>query len=129
MSWLFIDTTVAGTCRVGVLIENGKGIHTVAARSGSLLPLLAAKIGLSALKKTDGVCVVAGPGSFSSVRGGVLVANLLSRFLKKPLVGIPVSESKDLAALFEQLRKRDILSQPFVAPVYDAEPNITVKPA
>lgn len=127
MSWVFIDTTIAGTCRFGVLAEHGTGIRTVAARSGSLLPLLSSKVGLSALKNTDGICVVSGPGSFSSVRGGVLIANLLSRLLKKPLVGVSVVEARDLGALFEQLRKRDILSQPFVAPIYDAEPNITVK--
>lgn len=99
---------------------------TVTARSGALLVLLASKIGLTRLKKTEGVCVVSGPGSFSSVRGGVLVANLLARFLKKPLVGILAPQAEDLPALYARLHAHEIPAQAFVAPVYDAEPNITL---
>lgn len=126
MPFLFIDTATAGTCRFGVLIEGGKGIVSVKARSGSLLPLLASRIGLVKLKKVDAICVVAGPGSFSSVRAGVLIANLIARLIGKPLLGVTVAEASDLKALFLKLSKQDILWQDTVVPIYDSEPNITI---
>lgn len=126
MHWLFIDTSRLGQYRLGLLKEGGKGIETIAGRSSALLPSLAKKIGLAKLKKAVGICAVSGPGSFTSVRTGVLVANLLARLLNKPLVGVTVAEADDPAQLFERLRKQDIVQRDFVAPIYDAEPNITL---
>ena len=81
----------------------------------------------------QGVCVVAGPGSFSAIRTGVLYANLLSRLLHRPLVGVSVEEAVDQAALIQHLQPFfSSLPSPasplttYVAPIYAMEPNITV---
>jgi tRNA A37 threonylcarbamoyladenosine modification protein TsaB len=123
MRFLFIDTSEMGKVRIGIL----PSVMSFKSRSGSLLPLIAKKIGLAKLKSADGICVVSGPGSFSSVRAGVLVANVLSHVLGKPLYGITVSEAEDLDALVARLEKKSVPAAQFVAPVYNAEPNITVK--
>jgi len=121
MSWLFIDTHQSGQYRVGWL---GKEVNvkTYTGRASGLLLKLPS---LAKVKcEAKGVCVVAGPGSFSSVRTGVLYANLLSRLLKVPLVGISVDDSSDLKATSYKLQASDSVS--YVSPIYDAEPNITL---
>ena len=124
MQWLFIDTSHRGECRYGT-IGDRISIRSVVARSGMLLPKLALKHG-ALLRTIDGICVVSGPGSFSAIRSGVLVANLLSRLLAKPLVGVSVSDASDLEHLSRDLATHRYQPTSFVAPVYDAEPNITV---
>jgi len=74
-----------------------------------------------------GICVVAGPGSFSSVRSGVLDANLLARLWRVPLVGVTVEDAQDLPALARRLAAEHSRGAAYVAPIYDAEPNITVR--
>lgn len=71
--------------------------------------------------------MVAGPGTFSSVRTGVLQANLLARLLRVPLVGVLAEEARDLPKLSERLWSGNLAAATYVAPLYDAEPNITVK--
>lgn len=122
MTWLFIDTSRADQFRVGSLGAK-ISVKTIQGRAQGLLPAI---MRLPKMK-VDGVCVVQGPGSFSAVRTGTLIANLLSRLWKKPLVGVSVEESADLSMLFERLSKKGVKSSAYVAPVYDAEPNITVK--
>jgi tRNA A37 threonylcarbamoyladenosine modification protein TsaB len=121
MSWLFIDTHAPGQLRVGWLGEE-VSIKTYPGRASGLLLKLPSIRKLK--REANGICVVAGPGSFSSVRTGVLYANLLSRLLRVPLVGISVDESKDLDAL--RITHYALRSTEYVAPVYDAEPNITI---
>lgn len=79
------------------------------------------------LASLRGICVVAGPGSFSAVRGGVLMANLLGRLLGKPLVGVSREDAENLSKLRRSLFAQAFTPQPYVAPVYDAEPNITCR--
>jgi tRNA A37 threonylcarbamoyladenosine modification protein TsaB len=74
----------------------------------------------------QGICVVSGPGSFSSIRVGVLYANLLSRLLRLPLVGVSVEETAERVALMQRLKNHVPTSATYVAPVYDMEPNITI---
>jgi len=121
---LFIDTSVAGVCRSGLLDGSRNRIKTERGRASLLLPTLS-RLGLKALTSIAGVCVVEGPGSFSAVRSGVLTANLLSRLLRVPLVGIETRNAEDLERLTARLFSNDIPLRAFVAPVYDAEPNIT----
>ncbi|MCC7523067.1 hypothetical protein IT407_04720 [Candidatus Uhrbacteria bacterium] len=127
-AWLFLDTHAPGQSRFA-FFEEGKPIKQVQieGRASALLPRLAKSL----KPNLAGVCVVAGPGSFSSVRAGVLQANLIARLLKLPLVGVTVDEALDLDALHAELRDTRLkLSVPYVAPIYDKEPNITVpKPA
>ncbi len=93
-----------------------------------------------------GIIVVAGPGSFSSIRGGVLLANLMSRLMGVPLYRVehraPLDsargrlrtghrdgndESLDLDVLRDQIAHGHLKPVKYVAPVYDQEPNITVR--
>lgn len=120
--WLFLDTHAPGKSRFAWL-EQGKPVRPVEVegRASVLLP----RIAKTWNKKIAGVCVVAGPGSFSSVRAGVLQANMISRLLKIPLVGVTVDQAHDLPVLAERLRTKHIAASPYVAPIYDKEPNIT----
>lgn len=123
---LFIDTSEAGKICFGLLTPDANRIWRVKARSGTLLPRIASKIGLAAIKKISGVVVVSGPGSFSSVRGGVLAANLIARFLSVPLVGVTQDQAVDLQYLIRRVFAGELSSTPFVAPMYSSEPNITI---
>lgn len=127
MTWLFIDTHSPGLSRLGMYAADGsKKIRMYKGRTRTILSALAR------LWKTEGsawrgILVVAGPGSFSSIRTGVLYANILSTCLHLPLRGVTVEEAAD-----ENILKQ-IISLPrreqdsgYVAPVYDAEPNITL---
>ncbi|MBU2613186.1 hypothetical protein KJ925_01875 [Patescibacteria group bacterium] len=126
MRWLFIDTSVSGSVRLGFLGGTRPSVRTVRGRSGVLLPSLASRFGREALEGLCGVCVVAGPGSFSSIRGGVVAANVLARNLNLPLVGVDVSEAADLSQLSGRLLSDAITPVATVLPRYDAEPNITM---
>lgn len=126
MRWLFIDTSVAGSVRFGSLGGARPTVRTVKGRSGVLLPSIVGKFGREALRDACGVCVVDGPGSFSSIRGGVVAANVLARSLDVPLVGVDVSEAADLGRLGERLASGAVPHAVTVLPRYDAEPNITL---
>lgn len=127
MRWVFIDTSVAGECRFGSI---GPGrtssVRRVPVRSNKLLPLLERRFGKGRPTSVGGIVVVAGPGSFSSVRGGVVVANLLARCWSIPLFGITVADTEDLKRLADRLSRGEVPSAPFVPPRYTSEPNITM---
>ena len=129
MAWLFLDTHIPGQFRVGCIGSGSRDrVRSYQERASGALRAIAS---LLKRRKPDGVCIVAGPGSFSSVRTGVLYANLLARGWNVPLVGVSVTEAGDLAALSARLSaSRSTLhaprSTPYVAPIYDAEPNITI---
>jgi hypothetical protein len=107
--------------------EKGEGVVSVGGRSNALLSTLAKRVPLTKLRRAKGICVVQGPGSFTAVRTGVLVANLLSRLTQKPLVAISVDGAQDLGMLAKMLSDGLLPVSSTVLPVYDAEPNITVK--
>lgn len=129
MAWLFLDTHAPGEARFAIL-EDGKlpQITAIQGRTVGLLPKLAKTMGSKGLKKIEGICVVAGPGSFSSVRAGVLDANMMARLLDIPLVGITVDEVHDLPVLSHQLTAGILKGKAasYIAPIYDKEPNITI---
>lgn len=114
-----------GRVRVGLLSASGHHLEEAEGRSITSLPLIEKSVGTRAAS-LEGICVVEGPGSFSAVRTGVLDANLLSRLWKLPLFGVRVDEAQDLDALTERLVAKSLKKKSYVAPVYDAEPNITV---
>ncbi len=125
MSWLFIDSSAPKNFRLGLLGPTVKlWEHT--ARSNELLAQLNKRVPKRVLMNTDGICVVSGPGSFTAIRTGVLIANLLARLLNKPLVGIPISEAHDLVQLSAQLATHHFPLASYVKPEYDTEPNITL---
>jgi tRNA A37 threonylcarbamoyladenosine modification protein TsaB len=114
MAWLFIDTHEQGRVRAAWL-DGGNVVKRIdkEGRAGILLPLIAKEM---ARFKITGVGVVAGPGSFSAVRSGVLDANLIARLLQVPLLSFRVGEAFDPSRTPEE----------YVAPIYDREPNITI---
>ncbi|MBU1032760.1 MAG: hypothetical protein ABII13_02640 [Patescibacteria group bacterium] len=123
--FLFIDTHKTGLIRLGFVRAKKNQVKTYNKRSDALLGLLESKLGFSNIKRCKGICVVCGPGSFSSVRGGVVVANLLSRLLKKSLFCVYVDDAKDLRLLAERIENEEIAPVQFASPVYLSEPNIT----
>jgi tRNA A37 threonylcarbamoyladenosine modification protein TsaB len=123
MAWLFIDTAAAGELRAGLLGPTSR-LRRRKGRAGILVPFLMSIVGDQV---PAGICVVAGPGSFSAVRSGVLAANLLARWWKVPLVGIDREKAQDLKALAKDLVSGALIPASYVTPVYDAEPNITIK--
>jgi tRNA A37 threonylcarbamoyladenosine modification protein TsaB len=124
MKWLFIDTAKAGEYRVGFLTRGQKRIVTGQGRSNKFLPALARVAKESEWAGVDGVCVVQGPGSFTAVRTGVLIANILARFRHKPLIGVSTEDARDLDSLVERIGHGLFPLSGYVTPVYDAEPNI-----
>jgi len=95
-------------------------------RSNAYLPALARVAKEGAWASVDGICVVQGPGSFTAVRTGVLIANLLARVRRKPLIGVAAEDAQDLDSLAERIAQGLFPLSGYVAPAYDAEPNITL---
>ncbi len=128
MSWVFIDTQRKGHYRLGMIHADGRiEVSLYTGRTRSLLSHLARERVVSG-SSWRGVAVVAGPGTFSSIRIGVLYANLLAGLLRLPLYALRVEEAEDkmtLGAWYLRAKqsKRDT---GYVAPIYDAEPNITL---
>jgi hypothetical protein len=123
--WVFIDTHLPRQSRLGWLKRDGRTtVRTYQGRPPLLLKRLFKD--RARLEASAGICVVAGPGSFSSIRIGVLYANLLARLFGKPLRGIRVEEAIDLNLVYQQCADAGQESLAYVAPIYDAEPNITL---
>ncbi|MEK7122609.1 MAG: hypothetical protein AAB855_02010 [Patescibacteria group bacterium] len=75
-----------------------------------------------------GVCVLSGPGQFSFLRTGIIVANTFGWALDIPVVGISggtISSEKDfvIKGMKRLARKKRFVA---VMPEYGKEPNITV---
>lgn len=126
--WLFIDTTQSGEFKIGWLRGTSHKIKTLQGKSHKILPALARLATQQQLRDLQGICVVSGPGSFTAVRTGVLIANLLARQCAKPLVGVNADEASDLESLGRRLAEHGFKSVKYVSPVYSAEPNIIIKP-
>ncbi|MBI5655012.1 hypothetical protein HZC53_05180 [Candidatus Uhrbacteria bacterium] len=124
---MFLDTARSGEFRFGYLREDGVELVDGIGRSNKILSALASHLKAQDVQDMAGVCVVAGPGSFTSVRTGVLVANLLARYWGKPLYGVSVEQAQDVERLYRELNDGKHPSNGYVAPVYDTEPNITLK--
>ncbi len=126
MAWLYINTARPSQFELGTLAPGQIRIQTSDGRSHAILLKLANQKITKDLKNLDGICVVAGPGSFSAIRTGVLIANLLSRLWQKPLIGVDLERAQSLEALAEDLATGRLKSQEYVKPEYDMEPNITL---
>jgi tRNA threonylcarbamoyladenosine biosynthesis protein TsaB len=75
------------------------------------------------LEKLEKIIVNTGPGSFTSVRIGVVIANTLSFALKIPVIGI---SNKEITNKQDILELSDLkLEEEFVKPYYYKEANIT----
>lgn len=93
---LYIDTTGIREARVAVGV-NGKKYEkesvSPALRSQAVLPLIAELMNDAHLKLTDitAITVAEGPGSFTGLRVGLAVANMLGT-----LLGVPVNGKRTL---------------------------------
>lgn len=125
--WLLIDTSDRECIRLATVPTLGEARERVRSGArGNVLVELASFLRPRQLREMSGVCVVAGPGSFSAIRGGVLAANMLSRIYRKPLYALKPVEADDLESLRDRLLSGSLSASAYVAPVYDAEPNITM---
>lgn len=127
MGWLHIDTRVNGHSLVSWI--EGSQIETiqVEGKAARTLPVLA-RLMKDREGMLKGILVASGPGTFSSIRTGVLYANLCSRLLHLPLIELEesealVSHASSVIASFEAGTRG---SSAYVAPIYDREPNITI---
>jgi len=77
-------------------------------------------------QKIKGIGVVTGPGGFTSVRIGVVVANTLAYALKKEVYGLKNSDYNNHKDLIEKIITafKNKKSKKIVLPYYDREPNI-----
>lgn len=121
--FLFID--FGGVAPAAGVLE-GKKAYIIQSKSRNGISLLA-KVLKMAGKNLRGIIAVTGPGSFSSVRGTALAANLLSELLGVPVCGITRRENENAkgaarrcAAVFRSGKKSK-----YILPHYYAEPNIT----
>jgi tRNA threonylcarbamoyl adenosine modification protein YeaZ len=80
-----------------------------------------------AKNKLDAIAVVNGPGAFSSLRCGIILANTFGWVLKIPVVAIgegELAKPEDLPELMKKKLKDYKKFKP-VVPSYGREPNIT----
>jgi len=81
------------------------------------------------LQNLKAIAVVSGPGPFTALRIGVATANTLAWALKIPVVGIKLSEFKNIDELVRvsSQRIKKAKAGTIIEPFYDQEPNITLK--
>jgi len=78
----------------------------------------------SDFKHLKGIIVVTGPGSFTSVRIGCVIANTLAQVLNIGIYGAPADRLNSDAIIIKAITK--IKKNHYVVPFYDREPNITI---
>lgn len=101
------------------------------ARSDKLLILIDKILKGGRLKPQaiSGIIVVSGPGSFTAVRGGAVVANTLGFALRIPVAGVRLEEFQNEKELLLQgvARIKKSRTGTLILPFYDKEPNITIQ--
>ncbi|MBU0597723.1 tRNA (adenosine(37)-N6)-threonylcarbamoyltransferase complex dimerization subunit type 1 TsaB [Patescibacteria group bacterium] len=93
-----------------------------------ILPAIEQVMSENKIKTSDlsGIGVVAGPGGFTSLRIGIIIANALSYALKIPIIGFKKDQFNGLPDLAKKCAKKITKSKIHsVAPFYGREPNIT----
>ena len=92
MGWLGIDTRTNGHSVISWV--EGEQIETVQVegKAARALPVIARLLERRA-SQVEGVLVASGPGTFSSIRTGVLYANLFSRLKQVPLIEVLEEEA------------------------------------
>ncbi len=124
---LFIDSSDRDRIALK-LVEQGSIVATLERQSRdghsvTITPTIQTLFRRAKRNPTDisGVAVVEGPGPFTAVRVGVVVANALAWSLGVPVQGITQSEFEHGAT-----RKQKTKKWKPIMPVYGAEPNITI---
>lgn len=112
------------------LIEEAitKDVQTVQTQPERYLKCLAEWLNHTSvrLENINGIVAVLGPGSFTSCRMSLMIANTIA--FTQQISIIPLENPRRLVAeeLFGSCAWQTIASQPFVMPVYDRPPNIRV---
>ncbi|MBD3281564.1 hypothetical protein GF391_02345 [Candidatus Uhrbacteria bacterium] len=126
MELFFIDTHERGFASLGFVSKNYSSIKTYEVKPGALMETLDKNFAKKNIAEAEGIILVQGPGSFSSIRAGVLIGNLLARVYQKPLYAVSVRESQSPSRLITRIQNAELASVKYADPVYDAEPNITM---
>lgn len=128
MEWLLINSCDRSQLRVSRFSSTGEiQEHVIDGVRSSILLQIHSLIQPNEIAQLQGIVVVYGPGSFSAIRGGVLIANLLSRLYHIPLYGFTKEEAMNLIDVRRQLVDGSKEPSEYISPLYDAEPNITLK--
>lgn len=129
---LFINTSQAE--QATLMLDDGRRVfeHSFATgfnRTDTLLKHINIFLIKRKLKAKDleGVVVVTGPGPFTSLRIGVIVANTLGYALNIKVVGIKATEfrSDDMLAKKGKAMLKKVKGFQIVEPFYGKAPNIT----
>lgn len=129
---LALQTNMPGRLRVWLFDRRGRVRQTVQRRvrwHGAEWALRLVDQALRLEKKTigevTGLMVVRGPGPFSAVRTGLIIANTISQLNRLPVLGLVRAHellTQDLATRVGQLGKAQ---SPIIKPWYGRAPNIT----
>lgn len=95
-------------------------------KPGQLMAVFAKRIDKKKLESAEGIILVSGPGPFSSIRAGVLIANLTSRIFKLPLYEVRSPLAKTFSEITSDIHGGRLKPSDYVSPIYDAEANITM---
>ncbi len=130
---LYLDTTEPGRILVGLVAKQEMiskleltGEFHQSERLLSLIDKLL-KRNKASLKDLTGIIVIIGPGGFTAVRLGVVIANTLGFALNLPIAGLTkFPDSQAVRLIAEGLKLiRDRRPGEGVQPVYGREPSIT----
>lgn len=124
--WLYIDTRNRSSSFFGWLKQGQEPkLWQVSDKDNGLVSAIARRIAPKQISDSDGICVVSGPGSFSSIRIGTLTANLIARIHGLPLFAVDAETAdRGSGAIVGSIVSSS--PQEYAAPVYDREPNITI---
>lgn len=111
---------------MGHLSQSGSNLKRLPVPLGGLVAIMQKTFKPADLKNSAGIVVINGPGPFSSIRTGVLAANLLARILHKPLYAVQGTGVMDAESISADIISGELKPVRYAEPVYDAEPNITI---
>lgn len=138
--FLLINTAVADGAYVAVIDGQGKIIKKqkiANAKERTEKTLLAVEKvfnknrGLNiagTIGKMEGIIVVKGPGGFTALRTGVVIANVLAWVYDLPIAGVTDDEQRIMIEKGIKILRSNVKQKQFpsVVPEYGQEPNITI---
>ncbi len=136
---LVIDTTDVERIFLGLIkgeeFTKTKNLDAKYQHAEKLLPAIQVLLktksyqALPAGRQGKAIAVISGPGSFTSLRIGVVTANALAYAQRLPIIGISKEEFTDLPSLAAVISKKLKHARVggLVEPAYGKEPNITIK--
>ncbi len=123
--FLFLDTTKSFENKIELFDQFGWQVRVKNVSGDKTLILLEKMLKTRKLKITDlkGIAVLQHPGSFTSIRSGLTIANTIGFIFNIPVLTIKLAETLAIKLVARKLlkKKKFIL----IKPTYDKEPNIT----